>query len=118
MSTTLTLTREETIEKVTHTFNWLLTHMDVSAETLSDYSRRLTSFLSYLIENGINEDTCILYKRQLAADSSLKVSTKNKKLTVARIFLRELYRRGFIDKDITLGIKGFQQSNKHKRSGR
>lgn len=117
MSRVLILSQAETIERVTHTYNWLLTHMDVSGETLVDYGRRMSPFLRYLVANGVHEDTFILYKRQLAADSSLKVSTKNKKLTVARIFLRELYRRGFIDKDITAGVKGFQQSNKHKVSG-
>ena len=107
----------EIIEPVTNTFNWLLTHMDVSAATIADYSGRLNSFLTYLLANGIDEDTLIRYKKILAADNSLKVSTKNKKLTVARIFLRELYRRGYIPRDITLGVKGFQQSSKHKVSG-
>jgi site-specific recombinase XerD len=107
----------ELAEPVTNTFNWLLTHMDVSAETMQDYSRRLSPFLIYLIKDGVNDDTLITYKRMLAADSTIKVSTKNKKLTLARIFLRALYRRGIIARDITVGVKGFQQSNKHKLSG-
>lgn len=107
----------ELIEPTTHTLNWLLTHMDVSVSTIADYSSRLNPFIMYLLANGVNDDTFVIYKRMLAADNSIKVSTKNKKLTVARIFLRELYRRGFIARDITLGIKGFQQSSKHKRSG-
>jgi len=107
----------ELIEPTTHTLNWLLTHMDVSVSTIADYSSRLNPFIVYLLENGVNDNTFVTYKRMLAADNSIKVSTKNKKLTVARIFLRELYRRGFIVRDITLGVKGFQQSSKHKRSG-
>ena len=107
----------EIIEPATNTFNWLLTHMDVSAETLIDYSGRLSTFVSFLVTNGIDEDTLVNYKRMLAKDGTIKASTKNKKLTLARMFLRELYRRGYIPRDITLGIKGFQQSTKHKRSG-
>jgi len=107
----------EVIEPATYTLNWLLTHMDVSVSTIADYSSRLNPFIMYLLENGVNDDTLLIYKRMLAADTTIKVSTKNKKLTVARIFLRELYRRGFIPRDITLGVKGFHQSNKHKQSG-
>jgi site-specific recombinase XerD len=103
----------ELIEPTTHTLNWLMTHMDVSAETIADYTSRLNPFIKYLMENGVNDDTLVTYKRLLAADTSIKVSTKNKKLTVARIFLRELYRGGFITRDITLGVNGFQQSSKH-----
>src|SRR5690348_14125397 len=113
----VTLSKYEIIEPVTNTFNWLLTHMDVSAATITDYSGRLNAFLTFLLANGIDEDTLIRYKKILAADTTLKASTKNKKLTVARIFLRELYRRGYISRDITLGVKGFQQSSKHKVSG-
>ncbi|MEO5948804.1 MAG: tyrosine-type recombinase/integrase [Candidatus Saccharimonas sp.] len=111
------LSKYDVIEPLTNTFNWLLMHMDVSAATIADYSGRLNTFLQFLLANGIDGDTLIRYKKILAADTSLKASTKNKKLTVARIFLRELYRRGYIPRDITLGIKGFQQSNKHKVSG-
>lgn len=107
----------EVIEPATYTLNWLLTHMDVSVSTIADYSNRLAPFIGYLIEHGIDEDTLITYKRILASDTTIKVSTKNKKLTVARIFLRELYRRGYISRDITLGVKGFKQSSKHKQSG-
>jgi integrase len=117
MNTAALLAPGEIAEPLTHTYNWLLTHMDVGSETLVDYGRRMSPFLNFLLENGINEDTFILYKRQLASDTTVKVSTKNKKLTVARIFIRELYRRGYIPRDITVGVKGFQQSTKHKRSG-
>lgn len=107
----------ELIEPTTHTLNWLTTHMDVSVSTIADYISRLNPFIMYLLENGVNDETLLIYKRMLAEDTTIKVSTKNKKLTVARIFLRELYRRGFIPRDITLGVKGFQQSSKHKQSG-
>lgn len=111
------LAPSEVAEPLTHTFNWLLMHMDVSTDTIADYSRRMTPFLNFLLANGINEDTFITYKHQLANDTTIKASTKNKKLTLARILLRELYRRGKIPRDITLGVKGFEQSKKHKQSG-
>lgn len=107
----------ETIEPLTQVINWLYTHMDVSSSTLIDYSSRLGPFAEYLVLNGINEDSLLEYKRILAYDHTITISTKNKKLTVARLFLRELYRRGIIPRDITVGVKGFRQSTKHKRSG-
>ena len=105
------------IEPMINALNWNITHMDVSAETIGDYTGRLKPFIDYLLANGINEDTFLLYKRSLATDSTIKASTKNKKLTVARIFLRQLYQRGHLPRDITVGIKGFEQSKKHKRNG-
>lgn len=107
----------EVIEPLTRVINWLYTHMDVSGSTLADYSSRLGPFAEYLTANGIHDNSLLEYKRMLSNDHTITISTKNKKLTVARLFLRELYRRGVIPVDITVGVKGFQQSSKHKRSG-
>lgn len=97
--------------------DWMLRHMDVSDSTIADYAGRLKPFMDYVAANGLTEDTLLSYKRLLASDKSLSVSTKNKKLTVARLLLRELHRRGYISRDISLGVKGFQQTKKHKLSG-
>lgn len=107
----------ETIEPLSHMTNWLYTHLDVSYATVLDYANRLGPFAEYLATNGIADNSLLEYKRLLAADQTIKISTKNKKLTVARLFLKELYRRGIIPRDITVGVKGFQQSTKHKCSG-
>jgi site-specific recombinase XerD len=98
-------------------YDWMLRHMDVSEGTIADYSGRLKPFIEYVAAHGLTEDSLLSYKRLLASDKSLSISTKNKKLTVARLLLRELHRRGHLARDITLGIKGFQQTKKHKLSG-
>lgn len=98
-------------------YDWMLRNMDVSDGTVADYAGRLRPFMDFISINGIDENTLLSYKRLLAADKGLKTSTKNKKLTVARLLLRELHRRGYISRDITLGVKGFQQTKKHKLNG-
>ncbi len=45
------------------------------------------------------------------------VATKNKYLATARVFLRELTRRGKLPFDATHGIKQFRQNKRHKREG-
>ena len=45
------------------------------------------------------------------------VSTKNKHLIVARVFLKELHRQGLIPTDITHNVKAFKQSKQHKKRG-
>ncbi len=107
----------EVTEPLSQITAWLRSHMDVSNSTLLDYSGRLSPFADYLSVNGINDNSLLEYKRALSADRSIKISTKNKKLTIARLFLRELYRHGVIPRDITVGVKGFEQNSKHKRNG-
>ena len=50
-------------------------------------------------------------------DSNFNVSTKNKYFISAKVFLRELYRLDYLDKDITINIKGFKQNQGHKKDG-
>lgn len=47
----------------------------------------------------------------------LRLPQKNKYLASARVFLKELARNGVIPVDITLNIKSFKQSKKHKKEG-
>lgn len=98
-------------------YEWMLRHMGVSEGTITGYSGRLKPFIEYVAIYGLTEDSLLSYKRLLASDKSLSISTKNEKLTVARLLLRELHRRRHLARDITLGVKGFQQTKKHKLSG-
>jgi integrase len=91
--------------------------LDVSPETRKDYKYRIGLFLSYTSEKGFNRNSFLEYKRYLADRTELSVSTKNKYLATAKIFLKELNRQGLLPADITQNIKTFSQSKKHKRDG-
>jgi len=53
----------------------------------------------------------------LSARNDYSISTKNKYLATARIFLKELNRLGVLPRDITQNVKGFSQSKKHRKYG-
>jgi integrase len=91
--------------------------MDISINTRNDYKYRIEHFLKFLGENEFNVNSYLHYKRFLEACNSLSVSTKNKYLAAARVFLKELNRQGVLKADITQNIKTFNQSKKHKKDG-
>jgi integrase len=91
--------------------------MDISEATQQDYLARLPRFIRFADETGVDRDLLLRYKKVLRDDVTLGVSAKNKLLTTARIALRELYRQGKLPIDLSVGIKSFQQSNKHKVVG-
>lgn len=91
--------------------------MDISEATKQDYLARLPRFILFAERNGIDRDLLLRYKQELRDDIALGVSAKNKMLTTARIALRELYRQGKLSIDLSIGVKSFQQSNKHKVVG-
>ncbi len=57
------------------------------------------------------------YKKYLKNNVHVTTSTKNKYLTVAKIYLKELHRLGYLATDITVNIKNFKQNKKYKRVG-
>ena len=91
--------------------------LDVSELTKADYKARIDLFLDYLKRNGANRNSYRSYKQFLASRTDLTVSTKNKYLASAKVFLKELNRQGVIPADITQNTKGFNQDKKHKRDG-
>jgi integrase len=91
--------------------------LDVSESTKEDYLSRLPSFLGFMRRHGVTRDILLHYKHYLRARTDLGVASKNKYLVVARLALRELHRHGAIPANISLGIKSFSQSNKHKVYG-
>lgn len=91
--------------------------MDITEATKQDYLARLPRFVLFAERVGVDRDLLLRYKQELRNDVTLGVSAKNKMLTTARIALRELYRQGKLSVDLSVGVKSFQQSNKHKIVG-
>lgn len=91
--------------------------LDVNEATQKEYSARVGLFASYIKQNGFNQQSCINFKRYLQSRTDYSISTKNKYLSTARIFLKELNRRGMLPIDITYNVKQFRQSKKHKKEG-
>lgn len=90
--------------------------LDVRPNTQYEYGKRIHHFLKYLESHQLSINSLLEYKRHLA-EVDMAVATKNKYLTCARVFLRECYRHGLIMKDITVNVKNFEQSKKHKAEG-
>jgi integrase len=91
--------------------------LDVSETTRQDYKYRIGLFLEFTNERGFNRNSFLEFKRYLAERTDLAVSTKNKYLATAKIFLKEANRQGALPADITQNIKTFSQNKKHKRDG-
>ena len=91
--------------------------LDVSEETRKDYNCRIGLFLDFTKQKGLNHNSYLEFKRELAGRTDISVATKNKYLATAKIFLKELNRQGVLPVDITQNIKTFSQSKKHKRDG-
>lgn len=91
--------------------------LDVSETTRADYKYRIGLFLDFTSERGFNRNSFLEFKRTLAGRTDIAVSTKNKYLATAKIFLKEANRQGILPADITQNIKTFSQSKKHKRDG-
>ena len=91
--------------------------LDVRETTRADYKTRIGLFLDFTHRCGINRNSFLDFKRELTDRTDLSVSTKNKYLTTARVFLKELNRQGALPTDITQNIKTFRQSKKHKKDG-
>ncbi len=97
--------------------NRVFEHLDIIDATKAEYQRRLTLFLDYVEAEGLNVNTFLNYKRLLGGREDLSVSSKNKLLTAARIFMRELHRQGIMPMDITPNIRNFRQGKHHKKDG-
>ncbi len=100
-----------------HQMSNIFDTLDIAESTKQDYLARLPRFITFTQTSGIDRDLLLRYKQSLRDDVSLGVSAKNKLLTTARITLRELYRQGKFALDLSVGVKSFQQSNKHKVMG-
>ncbi len=91
--------------------------LDISPSTRKDYSYRIALFLKFITDQGFGRNSFLEFKRSLGQRDDFTVATKNKYLASARVFLKELARGGAIPVDITLNVKSFKQSQKHKKEG-
>ncbi len=113
MTTDLVVAKRYTRDNAYEVFDTL----DVSEATRADYIARLAPFLSFIENNQFNLNTFLEFKRELRGRNDLSASSKNKYLVVARIFLKELARRGILPVDITHNIRNFRLDKRHKVSG-
>jgi integrase len=97
--------------------NEVFEHLDIIDATKAEYQRRLTLFLDYVEVEELTVNTFLNYKRLLGSREDLSVSSKNKYLTAARIFMRELHRHGVMPMDITPNVRNFRQGKYHKKDG-
>ncbi|MEA1965115.1 MAG: hypothetical protein U9O41_08370, partial [Candidatus Aerophobetes bacterium] len=97
--------------------NQIFTLLDISSSTREDYTYRIGLFLEFIKEKGSTGNSFLEFKRYLQERKDLTVATKNKYLASARVFLRELAKKGTIPVDITLNVKSFKQGKKHKKEG-
>lgn len=91
--------------------------IDVSEQTRKEYKYRIQQFMTFVALHGMNPNSFLEYKRMLAAKEEITISTKNKYLAAARVFLKELNRLGHLPSDFTQNVKGFHQDKKHKVEG-
>jgi len=91
--------------------------LDVSETTRKDYSARIGMFIDFIHKEGFRVNSYLEYKRYLEKRTDYTISTKNKYLATAKIFLKETNRLGLIPMDITQNIRLFSQNKKHKREG-
>jgi integrase/recombinase XerD len=96
----------------------VLSLMDVSEETRTQYNREIVPFLMFLDKSGGRFYPSLLldWKRHLERRKDIGTGTKNKYLTVGRVLLRELHRLYPSNvPDLTSGIKSFRVTKVHKR---
>ena len=91
--------------------------LDVTDATRNEYRVRITHFIRYAETHGINRNSYLDYKRYLANIDTFSVSTKNKYLIAAKIFLDGLHRLNLIPQKITDHVRGFTQSRLHRKEG-
>ena len=91
--------------------------LDVTDATRNEYRVRITHFIRYAETHGINRNSYLDYKRYLAGIDTFSVSTKNKYLIAAKIFLDGLHRLNLIPQKITDHVRGFTQCRLHRKEG-
>jgi len=70
--------------------------LEVTDATRNEYRVRITHFIRYAEIHGINRNSYLDYKRYLAGIDTFSLSTKNKYLIAAKIFLDGLHRLNLI----------------------
>uniref|UniRef100_UPI0013EDF41F tyrosine-type recombinase/integrase n=1 Tax=Dysgonomonas sp. ZJ709 TaxID=2709797 RepID=UPI0013EDF41F len=85
--------------------------------TRKEYLSRIKHFIHFVKLHGINFNTYLEYKRYLSSIDTLSVSTKNKYLISAKIFIDGLNNLQRLPFQINTKVRGFKQSKLHKKDG-
>lgn len=117
-----TIKKEETSPVNTSSWDYekaykIFDFLDINENTKRDYKYRIGLFLDFVKENNLNRNSFLEYKNFLRSRIDYTVSTKNKYLAAAWVFLKELNQQGVLPTDISQNIKFFSQSKKHKKDG-
>ena len=94
-----------------------------SEKTKRDYQKSIKRFIEFIGDGQITENTLVEYYDELASHTEWSVSTKNKYMTSARVFMRMLHNLRpnevpDITKDLSgKSIGGFKQNKRHKKDG-
>ena len=88
--------------------------LDVSETTRLQYQRSVLPFVQWIGKRPIHNNVLLDWKRHLESRTDIGTGTKNKYLTVSRVFLRELHRSGIIP-SLNQEIKTFRITKVHKR---
>lgn len=91
--------------------------IDVTENTRKEYLTRIKHFIHFVKLHGINFNTYLEYKRYLSSIDTLSVSTKNKYLISAKIFIDGLNNLQQFPFQINTKVRGFKQSKLHKKDG-
>ena len=90
--------------------------LDVRESTRIDYKYRIKHFLRFVESRQLNPNILLEYKNALRGDNTMSIATKNKFLTCARTFVREVQRLN-PQFHFQVEVKSFQQNKKHKVYG-
>ena len=91
--------------------------IDVTENTRKEYLSRIKHFIHFVKLHGINSNIYLEYKRYLSSIDTLSVSTKNKYLISAKIFLDGLNNLQRLPFQVNTKVRGFKQSKLHKKDG-
>lgn len=91
--------------------------IDVTDNTRKEYLSRIKNFIHFVKLHGINPNTYLEYKRYLGSIDTLSVSTKNKYLISAKIFIDGLNNLQRLPFQLNTKVRGFRQSKLHKKDG-
>lgn len=91
--------------------------IDVTENTRKEYLTRIKHFIHFVKLHGLNFNTYLEYKRYLSSIDTLSVSTKNKYLISAKIFIDGLNSLQRFPFQINTKVRGFKQSKLHKKDG-
>lgn len=91
--------------------------IDVTENTRKEYLTRIKHFIHFVKLHGINFNNDLEYKRYLSSIDTLSVSTKNKYLISAKIFIDCLNSLQRLPFQINTKVRGFKQSKLHKKDG-